>query len=779
MTTTAAPERSARIDGLRSSIMARKGSFPLSENPFARVTALWRAARPTGAAARRSRVQMRAAYLHELVKVAAIEIEDTWTLAGNHLPTAHLGVELPEVANAEHVEQMADLGVEAGHFAAVREAAGAWRDQPRWATGEPADDLSRGRGGWGGADAHTVYWASGWMENHSIRDYAKVLRLGFRGIRREVEVQLAAAGVADPEFPQKESFWRAALEICDAGILLGQRYAERAEALAATAASPGDRQRLAEMARVCRRVPAEGARTLREATQSLWLAHILTCGEDGINANSIGRLDQILHLYYRGDIEAGRGDRAQSLELMEELACRLYLEYDVQAITLGGVNADGADAANDLTYLILEATSRVDFARDLSVRLSAQSPPELVRTSAELIARGGGIPFLFNDDCFIPALVDHGIAEADARDYAPIGCIELTVPGRANPHAVSGWFNSTKCLELALGDGRDLRTGEQLGPRTGELAELTTFEALYAAYRSQTEYFAERMVYWCNRGELDQREQGPLPCWSTLTDDCIARGRDITDGGAVYQYHSICLLGTANTADGLMAIERLLYEEKSLTPDDLLAALAADFEGHDEVRQMLLHGAPKYGNDIEEVDDLACRVNEDFIDLMDRQRSPLGGRYFAHLFTFRCNVDFGRTVGATPDGRRAGEPLAYSLSAHQGRDVAGVTALLNSVARMPHKRAAGATAAIAELEPAMVEGEAGVERLAQLIHAALEMGVGQLQWNVCTAERLLQAQQDPDQYGNLTVRVAGYSQMFKLVPRDLQDHIIARTKHRR
>ncbi|MFH1566903.1 MAG: pyruvate formate lyase family protein, partial [Gemmatimonadota bacterium] len=395
------------------------------------------------------------------------------------------------------------------------------------------------------------------------------------------------------------------------------------------------------------------------------------------------------------------------------------------------------------------------------------------------IARGGGIPFLFNDDCFVPALAERGIALEDARNYAPIGCIELTVPGRANPHAVSGWFNSTKCLELALFDGREPRSGEQLGPRTGPLAGMRSFEDLYRAYGAQVEHFARRMVYWCNRGELEQRELGPLPCWSTLTDDCIARGRDLTDGGAVYDYHSICLLGTANTADGMMALKRLLFEERRLAPERLLAALEADFEGHEEVRQMLLHGAPKYGNDVAAVDEVARRVDEDFIALMDRMRSPLGGRYFVHLFTFRCNIDFGRTLGATPDGRRAGEPLAYSLSAHQGRDVNGVTALLHSIGRLPHDRAAGATAAIVELEPALVEGEEGVERLGQLIRTALDLGVGQLQWNVCTAERLLQAQQDPERYGNLTVRVAGYSQMFKLIPRELQDHIIARTKHRR
>ncbi|MBT6148170.1 MAG: hypothetical protein HOH74_22235 [Gemmatimonadetes bacterium] len=778
MTSMTLPERTARIDALRAQIMARKGSFPVNENPLARAAALWRAARPGAARTPRSRVQVRAAYLHELVKRAAIEVESGWTLAGNHLPTAHLGVELPDADNPEHVRQMAALEVEPGHFAAVREAARPWREQLRWATGEAVEGLQEGRGGWGDADTHTVYWANGWIENHSIRDYAKVLRLGFGGIRREMEAHLASADPADPEYPQKENFWGAARDVCDAGILLGQRYAEQATALVAQTEDPAQRLRLERIATTCRRVPGEGARTLHEAVQSLWLAHLLTCGEDGINANSIGRLDQILLPYYEADVAAGRITDEQTVELMEELACRLYLDYDVQAITLGGVDAAGEDATNNLTHLILEATDKVEFARDVSLRLSSKSPPALVSHAATLIARGGGIPFLFNDECFIPALAEHGISLQDARDYAPIGCIELTIPGRANPHAVSGWFNSTKCLELALFNGRDPGSGQQLGPCTGELAELTCFEDLYGAYQTQVDYFARRMVYWCNRGELEQREQGPLPCWSTLTDDCLARGRDITDGGAVYDYHSICLLGTANTADGLMALKKLLFEERSLTADQLLVALTANFQEHQSIRQMLLHGAPKFGNDNGDVDELARRVDEDFIDLMDRQRSSLGGRYVVHLFSFRCNIDFGHTLGATPDGRSAGEPLAYSLSAHQGRDVQGVTALLNSIARLPHRRAAGATAAIVELDPALVEGEAGVERLAQLIHTAMELGVGQLQWNVCTVERLLQAQDDPEHYGNLTVRVAGYSQKFNLIPRELQDHIIARTKHR-
>jgi len=776
-----------RIARLKEDVMSRGGSFVPDVNPLLRDVALWRAAR-----AGRSRVQIRAAFLHELVKRAPIEVYPDWRLAGEHLladPGTRFGFQGgPEPLDVAAC--LADLdatGVDPDEVLAIVRT---WLDRsgtesgPYVTIGELPSSLEDARGTWHAESSNVVYWASGWIENHSVRDYAKVLRLGFGGIRRQVEAQLAQTDLADPELPRKENFWRAALHICDAGMTLGRRYAERATALAQQASDPGERARLAGIAERCARVPAEGARTFAEAVQSLWLAHILTCGEDGINANSIGRLDQILHPWYKpehraADRAAGRLTRAGAMDLMQELACKLYLEYDVQAITLGGLDRQGHDATNELSSLILEATREVDLIRDVSVRLHRDSPPAFVRLASELIVRGGGIPFVFNDDCFVPALHERGIALEDARDYAPIGCIELTVPGRANPHAVSGWFNSTKCLELALYNGVDPRSGKQLGPRTGSLAEMASFDALYDAYAQQVDFFSRQMVYHVNRGELAQRERGPLPCWSVLTDDCIARGRDITDGGAVYNYHSICFLGTANTADAMMALKKWVFEERQLSPSALLEALEDDYQGHEDLRQMLLKRAPKYGNDHPEVDALARRVSEDFIGLMDQMRSPLDGRYFVHLFSFLCHLPFGKTVGATPDGRRAGEPLAYSLSAHQGRDERGLSAMLHSLARMPHERAAGASAAILELDPALVEGEAGVERMAQTIEGALAMGVGQLQWNVVTVERLLQAQQDPERYGNIAVRVAGYSQMFKLVNKELQDHIIARTKHRR
>jgi pyruvate-formate lyase len=748
---------------LKIDVMERAGAFPRNVSPFSRTVALWRAVAGGG-----SRVEVRARYLHELVKLAAIEIEPGWTLAGNHLPTEGRGLPIPDAKDPEDVRLMAELGVGAEAFVDIAALVSTWQEWPAAPHDGVGPEDRIGAGPWHDIGPDRVFIGGGWVENHSIRDFEKLIRIGFRDLRQEIEEAISQADPSGDDYADRSAFWQAALSICDAGVLLGERYAQEAE-----------RMGLEQMAEACHRVPADGARTFAEAVQSLWLLHILTCGEDGINANSLGRLDQILYPYYAADLAASRLDRNGALALMEELACKLYLEYDVQHITLGGVDADGESAVNELSYLILEATESVDFIRCISVRLGQDSPPEFVQHCCKLMARGGGIPFVFNDDCFLPALTERGISLVDARNYAPIGCIELTVPGRANPHAASGWFNSLKCLELALFDGRDPRTGSQLGPNTGTLEECDTFEDFFDAFRQQTEVFAQRMVNCCNRGELAQQEGGPLPCWSVMTDDCILRGRDITDGGAVYNYHSICFAGTANVADALMAIKKLVFEERAVSPSEMLAALRTNFEGDEPLRQMLLNDAPKYGNDILEVDLLAKRVADHFISLMDTMRAPHDGRYFVHLFSFVMNVPFGRDVGPTPDGRRQDEPLAYSLSPHQGRDVEGVTAVLNSIAKLPHHRAAGATAAIVEINPDLLTGPEGVERLTQLTQTAVAMGIGQLQWNVTSAERLTQAQEDPERYGNIAVRVAGYSQMFKLVPKDLQDHIIARTKHER
>ena len=781
MTVSGVSAVSGRIEALKAEVMSRDGSLGPDQNPNLLDAALWRAMRSG-----RSRVQVRAACLLEQVRLARVEIRPHWRLAGDHLPMAvHRSTPL-DASDGQTVANLGSLGVPDADIPELCREVQRWRIAPwyteglrQWhAVGEPEPGRDLGRGTWTDGLPTSVYVALGWIENHSIRDYAKLLRVGFAGIGDQIRRLLARADIAGPDYVRKENFWRAALDVCEAGVLLGRRYAELARRLAGQAHDEEDRARLERMAETCDRVPARGARTFFEAVQALWFGHVLTCGEDGINANGLGRLDQVLHPYYQADVQAGRLTRDEAVEIMEELACKLYRHYDVQAITLGGQGCQGNDAVNELSYIFLEATRNVGFVRDLSIRLHRHSPVEFVERSAELIARGGGIPFIFNDDCFVPAMHERGIELADARDYAPIGCIELTIPGKANPHAVSGWLNSAKCLELALFDGKDPRTAVQLGPPTGLLTGHASFEDLYRAYAAQVECFSRRMVHGCNRGELAQREYGPLPLWSVLTDDCVARGRDITDGGAVYNYHSVCFVGAANVADSLMAVKKLVFEDRQVAAGELLEALRTDFQGAEKLRQVLLRRAPKYGNDRPEVDLLARRICDDFISLMDTMRSPLGGRYFVHLFSFLLNIPFGKSVGATPDGRKVGEPLAYSLSAHQGRDEKGVTAMLKSLARLPHSRAEAASAAIVDLDEAVVKEGPGAKLLTKLIRAAVAMGVGQLQWNVTSVDRLRQAQQDPDRYGNITVRVAGYSQMFKLIDKELQDHIIARTKHK-
>ena len=766
---------SPRISELKKLVMARKGSFIKDINPFVQDVALWKSS-----GIEMSRVQHRAAYLKTLVGLSPLEIPDGWRLAGEHLPTASQSFGFLRKLKPKDKKRLSEFNLSKDEEKQVKAVVGQWTSflmkREYCETGEISPEREVGRGSWGGAGL-MVFWGWGWIENHSIRDYAKVLSVGFEGIKSEVEAELGKCEITDPGFPQKENFLKAAISICDAGILLGKRYSGFAAETAKNEKCEIRRKELLKMAETCANVPAKGAETFFEAVQSLWLAHILTCGEDGINANSIGRLDQILYPYYKKDAEKGILSEDEAREIMEELGCKLYLDYDVQAIVLGGLDKNGNQAANELTHIILDATGNLDFIRDISVRLDSKSTDSLIEQCSELIIKGGGIPFIFNDDCFVKALSDRGIALEDARDYAPIGCIELTIPGKANPHAVSGWINSTKCLELAIFGGKDPASGIQAGPKTPVLSEMGSYDEFWKCYKKQMEFFSERMVYFCNRGELMQREFGPLPCWSVLTDDCIKRGRDITNGGAVYNYHSICFLGTANTADSLCAVKKLVFEDKKIKPEALLEALKNNFDGAETLRQLLLKNAPKYGNDVPEVDLMAKELDEHFIKFMDKFRTPLGGRYFVHLFSFLCNIGFGKTTGATPDGRMSGEPIAYSLSAQQGRDEKGITAMLKSLSKLPHDMAAGASAAIVEVSPKMFEGGDGVKRMSDIIKTLLAMRIGQIQFNVVTADRLKLAQKEPDKYGNISVRVAGFSQMFKLIGKELQDHIIARTKH--
>lgn len=761
------PSLPARLDRLRERAIRRGDGT--GGTPCARALAMMRAERQHPGC---SWVEHRAYTLKCLAEEAPLIITEDELLVGEHLfsrETEALDFGRWDDAARRQLETAALAPAEKDALCRFMDEHARRRAAPCARTGEPPAEFRN-------HCTKGVYWAGGWSENHSVRDFARVIRRGWGGLRREVERYLADLPPDHPEAVRREAFYRAELAVADAGLVLGRRYAECARRQAETA-SPERRQALLAIADRCDRCVEAGAATFLEAVQLLWFAHLLACAEDGINANSLGRMDQYLYPYYRADRATNRLSRAQALEAMIELACKLYQQYDVQQVCLGGQTPQGKDACNELTHIILEATEQVGFIRCLSVRLHEHSPEPLLQRCARMVAKGGGIPFFFSDEEIIPALTARGISLPDARDYAPIGCVEITIPGRASPHAVSGRVNLAKCLELALFNGWDPVSRRQLGPKTGRFDRFASFTDFVAAYKTQVEYFSRWMAYGCNQGELRQQERGPLPCLSLLTADCLARGRDITDGGARYQYHSIMAFGIPNVADGLMALKRLVFDTRQIDRSTLLAALQADFKGYESLRQQLLHRAPKYGNDHREVDELAVQVTRHFIDLLDTFRSPLGARYFVHLFTFQWNLDAGRYTGATPDGRKAGEPLAYSVSPQQGRDRSGLTAMMNSLSRLPHDMAAGSSSAIIEIDPSVVKGTDGAGVLAQVIRSGLATGIGQMQFNVTDVETLRKAQQDPERFANLQVRVAGFSFEFVKLDEALQEHIIARTKH--
>ncbi len=719
-------------------------------------------------------VMERARGLARVISAMPAEIMADETLAGHH----YLGdeqLDFPEFRPwSEQIEARlaAETLLTPAQIARYRElAAQVGRADTLRSPVEPLPEFIRAE------QARGILEIWGTFLNHSVRGYEKVLRLGYEGLRAEIDARLESLPLADPTAPRQRAFLQAARLIADAACRLGQRYAQAAQRELAACDDPARRDDLEAIRDQCWQVPARPARTFREAVQALWFAHVITCWEDAVNANSIGRIDQLLYPYYQADLAAGRITPQEAMELLAALWIKLYRSYDVQQAMVGGVRPDGADACNAVSEMVLEVTRALDFVRCLSVRLHQDSPRPFVAQAVDLVARGGGIPFFFNDDTLIPALASNGIALEDARDYAAIGCIEITIPGKADPHACSHWLNLAKCLELALHDGVDPQDGAQIGPRTGTLADMRSIEEVWAAYLRQVEHFAAHNVYGSNRLEIEHAQTMPLPYLSLLTDDCVARGADITWGGARYNYHSSAAVGIPNVADSLMALEQLLFRERFVSAQTLMDALAANFAGYEDLRQALLHRAPKYGNDAPAVDAWAARAAEQYCRMLRGFTSSRGGPFLAHLFSYTLMLRLGARTGATPDGRLAGAPLAYSVSAVQGRDERGLTAMLNSLSRLPHYLAAASSSAIIEADPRLLaEGEAR-DKFVSLIQAAIRQGVGQMQWNVVDAETLRAAQADPERYRSLCVRVSGYSQQFVLLDREMQDHIIARTKH--
>jgi len=605
--------------------------------------------------------------------------------------------------------------------------------------------------------------------NHSVIGYREVLQKGFTGLLQDVEAAERKNGT--------NALYTAMKRICTSACSMGEKFAEKARSLLESGSDAYRREDLECIIQTCSRVPRYPAATFMEAVQALWFAHIINTWEDTINANSLGRLDQILYPYYAADIEKGILTREQAFEIICCLWIKLYRDYDVQQSCVGGTSPDGSSDVNDLSWLMLDVTEQLNFIRCLSVRYGASTDKAFLRRALEVVGHmQKGVPFFFNDDVMIPALISKGVAPEDAYGYTQIGCVETVIPGKSNPHAVSGRANLLKAIEYTLCNGRSMMY-PQLAPgvQTGELSQLKTYQQFYNAVLRQIENLLDLSCAKIAKDRLCSIVRSPKPYKSLLTEGCLESGRDFNDAGALYDYYQVMLIGIPNLADSLAVIQKFVYDQHKYTLQELKDILENDFPD-EAVRVEFINKAPKYGNDMEEVDSIAADIMDQACNMLEALSRKYGISYHAQPFTFLWMIDHGNHTAASPDGRRKGELLAYSCSSMQGRDFNGLTALLNSIAKLPAKKAPGTTSAIVEVDPKLF-CDRNIDTMTDILIAASQRGLCNVQYNVIDADTLIDAQKHPEHYNNLAVRVSGFSQKFNLLSPELQDHIIGRTKH--
>ena len=605
--------------------------------------------------------------------------------------------------------------------------------------------------------------------NHTVIDYEKVIKIGFEGILSQIN-----------EFEKKNGtnpLYISARRICSAACKMGKKYAAAAKELLVSGGSEYDKKDLESIISVCENVPLHGATCFKEAVQALFFAHIINTWEDYINANSLGRLDQILYPYYKNDIEKGIITKDEAFEVICCLWIKLYRDYDVQQSCVGGTDANGNSCVNELSYMMLDATEQLDFIRCMSVRYSANTDKNFIKRALEVVGHvQKGVPFFFNDDVMIPALENKGICHEDACDYTQIGCVETVIPGKSNPHAVTGETNLLKAVEYVFCNGRSMMYPEfETGAKTGELCEFDSFDDFYRAVKKQIYHILDITCAKVKRWRDCSVINSPKPYKSMLTSGCLETGRDFNDAGALYDYYQIMLGGIPNLADSLEVIREFVYKKQEYSLTDIREILQNDFPD-EAIRQKFINKAAKFGNDIDSVDSLAADIINSSCDYLEEFSEKYRLSFHAQPFTFLWMVDHGRESAASPDGRKKGEIIAYSVSPMQGRDFNGLTSLLNSIAKLPTKRTPGTTSAIVEVDPKLFT-DRNISMLADIFMAASGKGLQNVQFNTIDADTLIDAQKYPEKYNNLAVRVSGFSQKFNLLSPELQNHIIGRTKH--
>jgi formate C-acetyltransferase len=628
---------------------------------------------------------------------------------------------------------------------------------------------------------------------HTALD-GKIYRKGMFDFKKEIEAHIQRLDfLNDPEATDKLEELKAMAVSCDAVIVFAERHAELAEKMAQTETSPERQKELKQIAEVCRWVPANAPRNLWEAIQMYWFVHLGTITElNGWDAMNPGHFDQHLHPFYEKEIAEGTLTRDKAKELIScfwikvnnhpappkvGITARESGTYnDFTNINIGGVKPDGSDGVSEVSYLMLEIIEELHILQPgNSVHISAKTPDRFLNAACKVIRQGHGYPSVFNPDVYIQELLRQGKSIQDAREGGCSGCIEVGAFGK-EAYLLTGYLNVPKVLEITLNNGIDPLTGKKAGIETGDPRTFKNFEELYDAFLKQLNFVVDQKTRVSNYIDQMFAKYAPAPFLSVVIEDCIAKGKDYYNGGPRYNTSYIQCTGLGTITDSLSVIKKHIFEEKNFSMETLLNAISKNYEGEEALRQRIINRTPFFGNDDEYADTIAVRVYNDLLAAIDGKPNVKGGQYHLNMLSTTCHVYFGKVLGATPNGRFSGKSISDGTSPSHGCDTHGPTNVIRSLGKLDQVKSGG-TLLNLRFVPSLLKREKDVEKLGHLIRSYFTLGGHHIQFNIVDTATLLAAQACPEDYKDLMVRMAGYSDYFNDMNADLQQEIIDRTEN--
>ncbi|MFT8351685.1 glycyl radical protein [Clostridium saccharoperbutylacetonicum] len=753
-------------------------------------------------------VLRRALCLENILENMSIFIEDDTLIAGNQASSNRSASIFPEYAMDWVIDELDEFEKRDGDVfyitekskEVLREIAPFWEHKTlkdRGLAGMPAESrvfydlgIIKAEGNITSGDAHIAV------------NYEKVLKLGLINFKERTEKKLKELDLTDYRNLKKSYFYRSILIVIEAVAVFAKRYADLVLEMAEKETDASRKAELLEMSRILNKVPYYPAETFHEAVQSLWMIQLILQIESNGHSLSYGRMDQYLYPFYKEDLNSSKINEASATELLTNLWLKTFTINKIrswshtrfsagsplyQNVTVGGQTVDKKDGVNPLSYLILKSVAQTKLPQpNLTVRYHRGLSDGFMKECIEVVRLGFGMPAFNSDEVIIPSFIEKGVAEKDAYNYSAIGCVEVAVPGKWGYRCTGmSFLNFPKSLLIALNNGIDPEYGIKLCEGVGHFKDMISFEEVMKAWEKIIREFTRHSVIIDSCADLALEEITADVLCSALTDDCIERGLNLKEGGAVYDFISDLQVGIANLGDSLAAIKKCVFEDKNLTPAQLWDSLINNFEGEEykKIQEILVDEAPKYGNDDDYIDLLLKEAYDIYIDEIKKHkntrygRGPIGGTYYAGTSSISANVPQGAGTMATPDGRKAGEPLAEGCSPSHAMDKNGPTAVFKSVSKLPTRDITGGVLLNQKVTPQMLAKEEDRMKLIALIRTFFNRLEGfHVQYNVVSRDTLLDAQKNPEKYRDLIVRVAGYSAFFNVLSKQTQDDIIERTE---